>query len=272
LSFRRQKLPRMIVAVTGCCASIWVLFATYFGPQIVASAYYGKSARLLNSLISGQSTHPLSHYLEAWRLISFEVLWGLLLLGFAAVIATRPTVQSAVWGERAMTQEQARYLTGTRLLVIYIVLGVIVGGSLFCIATETERWPFSSYPMYSKIQQTYSLTQFRLYGVMRDEGAKEFPLVEYRYTQPFDNARIDASFARLYAHPAQEQLLKEALRDFHSRYEALREQGRHSGPPLRGLRLYKVVWTLDPLARNVNDPDRRELLAEGHQDNAQGRP
>jgi hypothetical protein len=270
LSFRRQKLPRMILAVTGCCASIWVLFATYFGPQIVASAYYGKSARLLNSVISGQSTHPLSHYLEAWRVVSVEVLLGLLLLGFAAVIATRSTVQSAVWGQPPMTQEQARYLTGTRLLVIYIVLGVIVGGSLFCIATETERWPFSSYPMYSTIQSTYSLTQFRLYGVTQHDGAQEFPLLEYRYTQPFDNARPDASFARLYSHPAQQQLLREALRDFHSRYEALREQGRHSGPPLRGLRLYKVVWTLDPLARNVNDPDRRELLAEGHQDNVQG--
>jgi len=269
LSFRRQNSPRIILAVTGCCASIWVLFAAYLGPQIVASAYHGKSTPLLNSIISGQSTHPLPYYLEAWRVVSFEVLLGLLLLGFAAVIATRPAVQSAVWGERAMTQEQAGCLSGTRLLMIYIVLGVIVGGSLFCIATETERWPFSGYPMYSRIERTNSLTQFRLYGIMQHDGAKEFPLVNYRYTQPFDNARINASFARLEADPAKEQLFREALRDFHSRYEALREQRRHSGPRLRGLRLYKVVWTLDPLARNVNDPDRRELLAEGHQDNAQ---
>jgi hypothetical protein len=52
------------------------------------------------------------------------------------------------------------------------------------------------------------------------------------------------------------------LQDCLKRYEALRSAGRHHGPPLQGMRLYRVDWKLDPWARNLDSPDQKKLLFE----------
>ena len=59
--------------------------------------------------------------------------------------------------------------------------------------------------------------------------------------------------------------MNEALLDTLTRYEQLRLAGRHNGPPLQGLRLYKLGWRRDNRAENVDRPDRQELVAEVEQ-------
>ena len=150
--------------------------------------------------------------------------------------------------------------------MIYLLLSIIFVGSLHSVVTGTEKWPFSPYPMFSRVATSRSLTQFQLYGVPEGEPAEEFPLIQYEYTQPFDNSRIDSSLQNLYERRSRQQDLREALHYFLSRYEMLRVQGRHQGPPLVAIRLYRVHWAFDPIARNVDRPDSKELLGEVDRD------
>jgi len=153
-------------------------------------------------------------------------------------------------------------LSRARYFIINTVIGIIVAGSLFDIATRREHWPFSYYDLYSGASNEYSLTLLRLYGVTESETPGEFPLYSFRYIQPFDNARLRFALDTIDAGPNRNERLSEALRDCLRRYEALRVSGRHDGPPLRGIRFYRVYWRLDPWARNLDFPDRKDLLFE----------
>jgi hypothetical protein len=150
-----------------------------------------------------------------------------------------------------------------RLLLIYALIAVITFGSLFSIVTDTERWPFSAYPMFSWVKREPTVTAFRLFGVTAEEHPGEIPLSASGYLQPFDNSRLSAAFRALTHRDAnRDQELSEALQDALRRYEKLRRAGRHSGPQLRGIRLYRLFWELDPRARNVDRPDRKVLIFE----------
>jgi hypothetical protein len=149
-----------------------------------------------------------------------------------------------------------------RYCLVNVLIAVIVVGSLFDLVSRKEHWPFSPYEMYSGIVRNRSLTLLRLYGVLQGKPGEEIPLFEFQFIQPFDNSRLRFALARLDRDENREQLLPEALRDLLSRYAALGFAARHSGPPLEGLRLYRVYWKLDPSALNVNLPDKKELLSE----------
>ena len=149
-----------------------------------------------------------------------------------------------------------------RYCLINILIAVIVAGSLFDIITRKEHWPFSPYDMYSGVVRDRSLTLLRLYGVREGKPSEELPLLEFQSIQPFDNARLRFALAQMVRDENREQLLREALQDCLRRYAALGVAARHSGPPLEGIRLYRVYWTLDPSALNLNAPDNKELLSE----------
>jgi hypothetical protein len=153
-------------------------------------------------------------------------------------------------------------LSRPRYLLINTLILVIIAGSLFDVVTRKEHWPFSPYDLYSGVSRHYSLTLLRLYGVLEAEPFREIPLYAYRYIQPFDNARLRFALETMDVDPERVPELTEALRDCLRRYEALRAVGRHNGPSLRGMRLYRVDWKLDPWARNLEFPDRKQLLFE----------
>jgi hypothetical protein len=57
--------------------------------------------------------------------------------------------------------------------------------------------------------------------------------------------------------------LNDRLLDSLSTYEKQRLAGDLNGPPLQGVRLYEVTWSLDGQARSMDDPaDHRELITE----------
>jgi hypothetical protein len=148
----------------------------------------------------------------------------------------------------------------SRLLIAYAVGAVILGGSLYDLANDSEHWPFSQYPMFSYLETRTDrrFTLLRLYGVPRSQLLPEFPLDRNEYLEPFDNSRLPNALGLL----LEQHRLIPALQDCLQRYEALRISGIHRGPALKALRLYRVTWRLDLRASNVNDPDQKQLLGE----------
>jgi hypothetical protein len=59
-----------------------------------------------------------------------------------------------------------------------------------------------------------------------------------------------------------QQLTREQLLEVLTRYEKLRLAGLHDGPPLQGIRLYQLQWTINTRADNIDQPSSKELVAE----------
>jgi hypothetical protein len=149
-----------------------------------------------------------------------------------------------------------------RLLLVHSVLALLVGGSLYALVTGREYWPFSPYAMYSEAERARSLSRLWLFGVSASAPHEEISLHASKYIRPFYKSRLIPALERIARDPRRETGLREALQDCLRRYEKLRLAGRHEGPPLRGVRLYRMQWELDPWARNVDEPSRRTLIAE----------
>jgi len=239
---------------------IWIGFSQFAVPALIESSYRGQSWPILNRIIKGQAYHPLAEYLSTWEKLSWVLLLVFLAVGLLVVVMV-PEFLAALSQPAAPHKEPAtvKPMGKHRLLVVYALNAVIVGGSLFDLIRDQEHWPFSQYPMYSHTEISRSLTILRLFGITQQ--GTEIPLYDSRYFQPFDDSRLPEALERT----AKKHQLKEAVWDCLVRYEALRRAGRHDGPPLRAMRLYQVYWVLDPWARNVNHPDRKNLLVEVQQ-------
>jgi len=150
-----------------------------------------------------------------------------------------------------------------RRLFVNLVLISFLGGSAYDIVTDQEHWPFSQYPMFSVTWSSPSFTWHRVFGVTAD--GSEFPLDANRFVSPFDQSRLPKAFRQMLAEPDAEVRLRTGLHDVMARYEALRREARHAGPPVVAMRLYELRWTIDWQAANVDTPDRKRLLAEVNQ-------
>jgi hypothetical protein len=127
--------------------------------------------------------------------------------------------------------------------------------------TDSEHWPFSPYGMYSQVEHERSVNTLRLFGVA--EGSSQpFPLMNSEYIQPFDPSRLRWALESMNVSKRREQLLRDALINCLARYEQARLAGLHHGPRLQSIALYRLSWHLDPWARNVDQPDRSEMLME----------
>jgi hypothetical protein len=149
--------------------------------------------------------------------------------------------------------------TSRRTFVNLLLAGFILG-STYDIVTDQEHWPFSQYPMFSGVWRSPTFTWLRLFGVTAD--GSEFPLDENRYIAPFDQSRLPKALRRIVDKPSRAASLPRALQDCLVRYDQLRADGQHDGPPLAAMRLYELEWTIDPEGANLDQPDRKELVAE----------
>lgn len=151
-----------------------------------------------------------------------------------------------------------------RLLLAHAAIAVVVLGHVRSLITNMEHWPFSRYPMYS-YPPPKELIAYRLAGVVEAGPSgpeKELPLTNYRYFRPLSYLAAGSTLGRLSGRPERAKELNAAMGELADLYEALRRDGRHDGPPLRALRLYKLSWSVQPGASNSDRPDRRELLHE----------
>jgi len=84
-------------------------------------------------------------------------------------------------------------VTRVRTWLAHLVIAGIAGGGLVAIATGTERWPFSPYPMYATIRPaSYSMPV--LFGVTADAPEREVPLFKKPYLYPFNTAGLRDAF------------------------------------------------------------------------------
>jgi len=148
-------------------------------------------------------------------------------------------------------------MSPARVIFIYLLLAVLVGGSFYDIYTGREHWPLSPYPMFSVVEPEPSVRCLRIVGVT---DGREVTLLDTELIFPFDQCRLTSALSRAYSDPARRANIHEQLRDCFDRYEQRRRAGLHDGAPLDSVRLYEMRWTLQPDAANVATPDSRELI------------
>jgi hypothetical protein len=145
-----------------------------------------------------------------------------------------------------------------RLVAAHTLIATIGLGSLACIVTGRDVWPFLSYPMYADLVEGRR-EQFWLYG---ESDAGEAPLHGYRYWQPADEQRLGTGLRQLADRPEGGALVSEALARLAARYEDARRAGRHDGPELDALRVYAVRWDVRSGQSTARAPDERVLIGE----------
>jgi hypothetical protein len=172
--------------------------------------------------------------------------------------------QTRLRGDDPMTNTEALESTGmsrSRLLLASLLTVGIAAGSAFDVVRDSEHWPFSQYPMFSTIDRSHEHRTLRLFGVVQGSG-EEMPLTDFEYLYPFDQCRVSTAMGRLNGDTATKGRVPAALADVYARYERRRAAGRHGGPPLQSVRLYRLRWELDADARNALHPDARELVLD----------
>ena len=151
-------------------------------------------------------------------------------------------------------------MTRRRLIAANLLIGFLLAASAHDVIRDEEHWPFSQYPMFSRIAEKRELTWLRLYAVTQD--GQEFPLITHKQVFPFDQSRLSKALGAIRTRPDADAEIHAALADCLERYERLRLTRRHDGPPAARLRLYEVTWTLHPEAANLDMPDSRTLIGE----------
>lgn len=151
-------------------------------------------------------------------------------------------------------------MTLGRVILLNLVFIALICGSAYDIVTDAEHWPFSQYPMFSGVWRSPRFEWLRLFGVTAD--GREFPLDSNDYIAPFDQSRLPKALRRMLDEQEADARVRAALADCLQRYEQLREEHRHDGPPIVAMRLYELQWTIDRHAGNVDRPDHRGFIAE----------
>jgi len=95
---------------------------------------------------------------------------------------------------------------------------------------------------------------------VREDGV-EAPLADRTAYRPLALSQVEMTLEH-----ADERGIAEALGNLLGRYETRRRTGGHEGPPLAGLRLYRMTWRIDPRAANRDRPLSRELLGEARRE------
>ena len=152
-----------------------------------------------------------------------------------------------------------------RLVSVNAIIAVVLAIASFDIAIDLEHWPFSNYPMYSRVSSA-TLSWLRVEGVTAG-GEVDLPIDSC--FPPFEQVRIVAAFGRL-AGGADPSRIQSALANLLSLYDRHR-LAAPAAPSVSGLRLYDVAWRLHPGLTGREPPDRRVKVVEVVREKAAGR-
>jgi hypothetical protein len=244
---RTPLAPTLALFVTLGTVGVSAVVFSVVIPGLIVRAYQGE-AGVLNALIRGQAIHSLEHYLLAWHR-----MFPALLILEAAVGAT---IAGILWSTPALSRMTG--LRPTRVMTVQCVTFLLVGMQVIEMGLQLEHWPFSNYPMYSGIQPT-RLSWVRVAGIVH---GSEFWLSDSQI-RPFAHDRISHALNRhVSSGPNWQARADDALAGILRLYEAGRQTGRHAGPPLLGVRLYRLAWALNPSLANQPARESKELIRE----------
>src|SRR5215475_13784182 len=114
------RVPLLLV-LCSVTALLWLAFAKLAAPPLIESVYRGESLPVLNSLIKGQSQHPLTHYLQVWDKITTDAVIGLLRLWLVVMVMTSPSYFRWFMGEATPTTLGAILFLFLNLLFVFPV-------------------------------------------------------------------------------------------------------------------------------------------------------
>ena len=144
-----------------------------------------------------------------------------------------------------------------------VTLGLVAFllASAFDTVTGTEHWPFSPYAMYARIKEDYRSRKFYLYGVTPD--GREVAMDSRDDLAPFDRVGLHTLLLRLGgdAGDRDARAVRTVVQDVADRHERRRLAGG-GGEAFGSVRLYRLVWDMDPTLSNLDVPEERDLVLE----------
>ncbi len=139
---------------------------------------------------------------------------------------------------------------GARKALVLVLLACFAMPAAWGMHRGIDFWPIAFYPMFSKVRDRAHLDHLALTALPAD-GSKAFPLFEHAMIHPYGWYRQRRGLRELLDGPGGVSAVRVALADVARRYEQNRREGRHRGPPLRGIRLDRVDHDLDPRAEDL---------------------
>lgn len=131
---------------------------------------------------------------------------------------------------------------------VMLLFAVLVIGHVYAVATSSECWPFSPYPMYSELQTGQSLQVVRMVGVKSD--GSEFALngtwLRNRLTTWNEWG------------PKGQEKIRHAVREYLLYYRHAKAAGKIKGPALHAIRVYQCTWHVK--SKSTREPDNKQLL------------
>ena len=149
---------------------------------------------------------------------------------------------------------RAATMAPARVALANAAIFAIIGGSLAALALDKELWPFSQYPMYTRINQEYVLINYEVRGVTPFAVELSMPP---QLVSPLSFTRWAAALRRLHQEPGRGEDIRRAMRYVWDRYHA-----RPGAVPLEALRVYRVRRELPRDRFDPEAPVERELLTE----------
>ena len=141
-------------------------------------------------------------------------------------------------------------MTKRQVFVVAIITTLIGIQSVFVVVGLPEAWPFSNYPMFSKSSVRSSATNYTLEGITTDGLPIELSV--RHHFQPYNVSKLRIGLGTQIRKPdstLRDESLLHVMQYLSDVYEENRRRRRHTGPPIRELRLYRVAydWTDVPL-------------------------
>jgi hypothetical protein len=149
-----------------------------------------------------------------------------------------------------------------RMMFVSGVIGLLVAAHLFCAWRQQDYWPFAAYPMFAGVNKPEPFTSEELRGVTLD--GREVP-VTTRQIGVLHLNRVRPSLVRIYNYSTRKnspdpQAAVKALDGLLDYYALRRERKEHEGPPLAGMKYYRLRWEFDWWAKNRDTPQRSVLF------------
>lgn len=135
-------------------------------------------------------------------------------------------------------------------LIVAVVMIVIVGWHVFAVIAREDHWPFSNYPMYSKLQTEKVFSNVRIVAFTDETPPRR--IVER-------STHLRTLMARLARREVPDPArVERTIRDHFRRYDQRADKG---GARIAEVRIYRQTWQLRPDASNRDEPDQTELFA-----------
>lgn len=261
----RRILPSNSGYFPSCAAALFTFFSflsiylisTLYIPPLIKAAYRDQASPFFNRFIHARATSPLQIYLDHWTGIQSLLLTTTLVTGGIFTLAAFPPFQSAIDRWIGPIRRDSAYVqTPLRLPVLLGVLIIVT--QVAEIYVNRECWPFLVYSMYAA-PQAPEISWDRVYGIARD--GREFQLYASPYTPPFTDVEVAYSLDYL-LHRPEPARLDAALSGCYKLYLDARKLGRHHGPDLQALRIYRLTWHVEKSLRNKEIPDSKQQMYE----------